>query len=199
MRGARAAILIAVGLTLPAAAFAQVMEIAGDGQVTVYDRPAVFEAGGVTAIETSKPAAIRAGPRTQAAGPILAQAAQAARLSPRLVEAVAWRESRMRPGVVSRAGAVGEMQLMPFTARSLGVDPFDSAQNYRGGALYLGSLLNRYRGDLILALAAYNAGPGAVDRWRGVPPYRETQDYVAAIMDRLSQRVPPFVEPFAER
>ena len=99
---------------------------------------------------------------------------------------MAWQESRYRPGVVSRAGAVGEMQLMPGTARALGVDPYDSGQNYRGGAAYLGGLMRRYDGDLVRALAAYNAGPGAVDRYRGVPPYRETQAYVSAVLDRLS-------------
>ena len=77
---------------------------------------------------------------------------------------------------------------MPGTARTLGVDPRDSRQNYAGGATYLAQLLKRYNGDVILALAAYNAGPGAVDRYGGVPPYKETQAYVAAILDRMSHR-----------
>ena len=94
----------------------------------------------------------------------------------------------MRGGVVSAAGAIGEMQLMPATARALGVDPWDTRDNFRGGAAYLGGLVHRYDGDLIRALAAYNAGPGAVDRYGGVPPYRETQAYVAAIMNRLGRR-----------
>ena len=115
-------------------------------------------------------------------------AAAFASLSPDLVEAVAWRESRGRHGLTSRRGAVGEMQLMPGTARALRVDAADARQNYRGGAAYLGLLLKRYDGDLERALAAYNAGPGAVDRHHGVPPYRETQAYVAAVMDRLSRR-----------
>lgn len=80
---------------------------------------------------------------------------------------------------------------MPATARALRVNPYDPGQNYRGGATYLAGLMHRYDNDLILALAAYNAGPGAVDRWRGVPPYKETQAYVAAVLDRLSQRAPP--------
>ncbi len=77
---------------------------------------------------------------------------------------------------------------MPGTARALGVDPHDSRQNFAGGAAYLSGLLKRYDGDTVRALAAYNAGPGAVDRYGGVPPYKETRAYVAAILDRLSQR-----------
>ena len=175
-----------IGLA-PCAVAAQVMEIGEGGQVTVYDRPAVFDTSGATPIEraSARPAA----PPRQPPAP-LAGAAFASQLSPDLVEAVAWRESRSRPGVVSRAGAIGEMQLMPATARSLGVDPYDSGQNYQGGATYLAGLLRRYDDNLVLALAAYNAGPGAVDRWRGVPPYKETQAYVAAVLDRLSQRAP---------
>ena len=118
----------------------------------------------------------------------MSDAAGKAELSPDLVEAVAWRESNIRPRVVSRAGAVGEMQLMPGTARDLGVDPYDSRQNFSGGAAYLSGLLKRYDGDVVRALAAYNAGTQAVDRYGGVPPYKETQAYVAAILDRLSQR-----------
>ena len=115
-------------------------------------------------------------------------AAAGAALSPDLVEAVAWRESRFRTDAVSPAGAIGEMQLMPGTAKALGVDPHDVRQNLSGGASYLAGLLKRYDGDMVRALAAYNAGPRAVDRYGGVPPYKETQAYVAAILDRLSQR-----------
>ena len=190
-----------IGLA-PCAVSAQVMEIGAGGQVTVYERPAIFDTAGATPIEVAK--AHRARPRNSPSTPptvagAVAGAAFASQISPDLIEAVAWRESRSRPGVVSRAGAIGEMQLMPATARSLGVDPYDSNQNYQGGAAYLSGLLRRYNDDLILALAAYNAGPGAVDRWRGVPPYKETRDYVAAVLDRLSQRAPTFAPVDSER
>ena len=179
-------------LSLPAAAAAQVLEVVEDGEVTVYDRPSTFSDEGGKVIETDAPAP-RFEPAPSGASPsytmyALAEAAQASGLSPELVEAVAWRESRLRPGLISRAGAIGEMQLMPGTARDLGVNPYDTRQNFHGGARYLSGMLRRYNGDLVLALAAYNAGPGAVDRYRGVPPYRETREYVSAVMQRLSQR-----------
>jgi soluble lytic murein transglycosylase-like protein len=79
------------------------------------------------------------------------------------------------------------MQLMPSTAAALGVDARDSRQNFDGGAAYLRLLMQRYDGDIQLALAAYDAGPGAVDRFHGVPPFKETRAYVAAIMERLSR------------
>jgi soluble lytic murein transglycosylase-like protein len=171
---------------------AQVLEIGDDGAVTLYDRPTVFESGAARPISVDAPAALPPVP-TAAVGlhpayAALNGAARLTELSPELIEAVAWRESRLRPGVVSSAGAIGEMQLMPGTARALGVDPYDTVQNFRGGARYLADMLRRYDGDLVLALAAYNAGPGAVDRYGGVPPYRETRAYVTAILDRLSQR-----------
>jgi hypothetical protein len=92
-------------------------------------------------------------------------------------------ESAWRPAAVSSKGAIGLAQLMPGTARLLRVNPHDPAQNLEGGARYLSMQYARYR-DWRLALAAYNAGPGAVDRYRGVPPYRETQNYVVRILGR---------------
>ena len=108
-------------------------------------------------------------------------------LSPALLEAVVWQESRWNPQAVSPAGARGLAQLMPATGRQLRVDWRDPTANLEGGARYLRQQLDRFGGDLEKALAAYNAGPGRVERAGGVPAIRETRDYVAAIMARLSQ------------
>jgi soluble lytic murein transglycosylase len=103
-------------------------------------------------------------------------------VQPALVKAVIAAESNFDPGAVSRKGAQGLMQLMPTTAEQLGVeDPLQPTENVRGGTRYLRKMLDRY-GDLSRALAAYNAGPSAVDRYGGVPPYRETQDYVNRVL-----------------
>lgn len=109
-------------------------------------------------------------------------------LSPVLIEALVWQESRWDAGAVSPRGARGLAQLMPGTARDLGVDPGDPFANLEGGARYLRAQLDRFDGDLEKALAAYNAGPGRVERAGGVPAIRETRDYVAAIMTRLANR-----------
>ena len=107
-------------------------------------------------------------------------------LSPSLIEALVWQESRWRANAVSPMGARGLAQLMPGTARDLGVDADDPFANLEGGARYLREQLDRFDGDLEKALAAYNAGPGRVIRANGVPRIRETQAYVAAIMGRLA-------------
>ncbi|KPL68620.1 transglycosylase [Erythrobacter sp. SG61-1L] len=107
-------------------------------------------------------------------------------LSPALIEALVWQESRWHAGAVSPKGARGLAQLMPGTARQLGVDARDPFANLEGGARYLREQLDRFDGDLEKALAAYNAGPGRVESAGGVPNIRETKAYVAAIMGRLS-------------
>ncbi len=107
-------------------------------------------------------------------------------LSPALIEAVVWQESRWHAGAVSPTGARGLAQLMPDTAREMGVDPRDPFANLEGGARYLREQLDRFDGDLEKALAAYNAGPGRVEDANGIPNIRETRNYVAAIMGRLS-------------
>ncbi|MFN3989530.1 MAG: lytic transglycosylase domain-containing protein [Erythrobacter sp.] len=120
--------------------------------------------------------------------PTIDQLAARYDLSPSLLEALVWQESRWRENAVSPAGARGLAQLMPGTARYLGVNPDDPHANLEGGARYLREQLNRFGGDLEKALAAYNAGPGRVERAGGIPNIRETREYVAAIMGRLAER-----------
>lgn len=113
---------------------------------------------------------------------IFREAAERYSLDPLLLAAVARQESRFRPDAVSPVGARGVMQLMPRTAAELGVrNSFDARQNIFGGARYLRRMLDQFGGRIDLSLAAYNAGPGAVRKHRGIPPYRETTAYVAAI------------------
>lgn len=106
-------------------------------------------------------------------------------VDPALALAVANQESGFNPAAVSSAGAIGVFQLMPKTAAGLGVDPYDVTQNVQGGVAYLSQLSSKYGGDVSLTLAAYNAGPGNVTRYGGVPPYPETQNYVARILAAL--------------
>jgi hypothetical protein len=112
-----------------------------------------------------------------------------------LIKAVISVESEFDPLAVSSKGAQGLMQLMPFTARQLGVtDPFDPRQNVIGGTQYLRMLLDTFQGDVALALAGYNAGPNAVSRFRGIPPFKETRNYVQKIQQLLGGGFPTFTE-----
>jgi soluble lytic murein transglycosylase-like protein len=114
---------------------------------------------------------------------LIGEAARLYQLPEPFIRAVMRVESDFNPTVVSRAGAMGLMQLMPKTARSMGVsDPFDARQNILGGARYLRILANRFKGDLVLTVAAYNAGEGAVQKYNGIPPYKETQRYVRRVL-----------------
>lgn len=113
---------------------------------------------------------------------IIRSAASTHGVDPRLVAAIARRESALNAAAVSRRGAIGVMQLMPATAQFLGVaNPFDARENVFAATRYLRMLLQTFRGDLDLTLAAYNAGPGAVQRYGGVPPFQETKAYVVAV------------------
>ena len=114
---------------------------------------------------------------------MITAAAEKYDVDPRLVKAVAIAESNMNQSDISDAGAIGVMQLMPETARGLGIDPYDEQQNIEGGAKYLKQMLDTFGGNVRKAVAAYNAGPGAVQKYGGVPPYGETQHYVGRVMD----------------
>lgn len=169
-------------------------------EITGVVRPPATRSGGPSALQparlggTSDPrlaAPVRSETRPEAFGALVTGAYErlarssglAAGVDPALVAAVAQTESGFDPRATSRTGAAGLMQLMPATASSLGVaDPYDPAQNVRGGAAYLHALLERFHASVPLALAAYNAGPGAVERYGGIPPYVETQAYVDRVM-----------------
>lgn len=179
----KGAALCALAILAAASAGAEMIQISPSGTISRQAGPGVTSPEGFTPLEL--PAAARATANKFSA--IYANAGARAALSPDLIEAIAYVESRHNPQAVSAKGARGLMQLMPGTAAALGVDAADPAANVAGGASYLRSLLDRYRGDLVLTLAAYNAGPGAVARYGGVPPFRETQGYIAAVLERLAQ------------
>ena len=120
---------------------------------------------------------------------MLARAGMAHNIDADLLASVVHAESGGQVRAVSRAGAQGLMQLMPGTASTLGVrDSFAPEQNIAGGTAYLDQLLTRYRDNIALALAAYNAGPAAVDRYHGIPPYAETRAYVARVIREFNRR-----------
>jgi len=140
-------------------------------------RPAASSAAGHTTVSS---------PWREVAGPyaeIIGRVADEHGIDPALLTSMAHVESAFDPGAVSPKGAQGLLQLMPATAERFGVeDVFDARQNVEGGARYLNWLLERYAGRTDLALAGYNAGEGAVDRHRGIPPYPETRDYVTRVL-----------------
>jgi soluble lytic murein transglycosylase-like protein len=120
------------------------------------------------------------------AAPLIDAAAEANHVQSKLLRGVIEQESSYRPCAVSVKGAKGMMQLMPATMDDLGVtDPFDAKQNIDAGARYLKQLVDRYKGDISLALAAFNAGPGKVDDAGGIPDIKETKEYVEAILKKV--------------
>jgi hypothetical protein len=175
-------------LAAVAPAHAQVIEIGDDGTATTYSKPTRFLGGEVESVSTPT---VTVSPAKEDR---YQQAAKAAGIDVQLLRAVAWTESRGRQDAVSPKGALGIMQLMPGTAVELGVNPRDADANLHGGARYLARQLSRFQ-SVPLALAAYNAGPGAVVRWNGIPPYAETQAYVAQIMARYGRGAPILAAP----
>src|SRR5918998_4289683 len=121
-------------------------------------------------------------------------------VDPRLLHAVIWQESKYKPAAVSHAGARGMMQLMPATAKRFKCeDVADPSQNIKAGTKYLRWLLKRFNGDVVLALAGYNAGEGSVDKHDGVPPFKETQKYVRVITGRYGKSQHPVYAPEVAR
>jgi soluble lytic murein transglycosylase-like protein len=196
-------VLTLAAMAASTAATAQVYEVGDDGSLSVRD------GAGAVSWHDARPAAVQPAAQavqlgTTSAAPVAvsasappayrpALAASSVRhgVDPALLEAVVWQESRWRAQAVSRKGAVGLAQLMPGTARELGVrDARDPAANLDGGARYLRQMLDRFGGDLVKALAAYNAGPRRVERAGGVPPIAQTRNYVAAVLTRLANQVP---------
>jgi soluble lytic murein transglycosylase-like protein len=169
---------------------AEVLAIGDDGSVTVHSGPALYTSADLKPqiLPAETPRISRRATRT--ANPVIrtaiANSAAHYSLSPALVSAVAWRESAFNAQAVSPKGAKGIMQLMPETARAYCAQPCSASQNVEAGTAYLQALMQRYDGDIVKALAAYDAGPRAVDRFGGLPPYRETQAYVDAILARMS-------------
>ncbi len=194
------AILIVVA-SAPAPAFADVLEVGGDSSqwisgplvATKPQAKMLFLAAEPVPQGLTIPDHAIARPEHHTRGIPEQYAAKVAELarrfdvSPALIEALVWQESRWRANARSPVGAYGLAQLMPGTARDLGVDPRDPFANLEGGARYLREQLDRFDGDLEKALAAYNAGPGRVIRAGGIPNIRETKKYVAAILGRLSE------------
>ena len=167
---------------------AQVLAIGDDGGVTTFAGPSIHTDQGARLIVAAPRDPLEVTTPAQIAAAILDAATRHA-VPATVVEAVAWQESRFNQAAVSPKGARGVMQLMPGTAALLGVDASDLRGNIEGGVAYLSQQISRF-GDLRLALAAYNAGPEAVARHGGVPPYAETQSYVRAIMARLALTAP---------
>jgi hypothetical protein len=203
-------VLLLVAITVPAQAGEYVVFASGfrqfiDSHETVGNKVILFSNGGNTEVDAVQIAGfepedvvplnleVPKNPKILADEPLappnvremVNEAAEKYGIDPAFVHRVVAQESGYRANAVSPVGAIGPMQLMPSTAAMYGVDPHDPEQNIDGGTRYLRDLLNMYKDrdtQLSCTLAAYNAGPGAVAKYRGVPPYRETQNYVRKIL-----------------
>jgi len=192
------ALLFSAGAA-PSVAYADVMEIGGNGFSWVAGGPrtpvgvpvsaseAAVEMADAPQVASLTQVGASAGPAQWQ--PRVAELAAKYDISPTLLEAVVWQESRWNTAAVSPVGARGLAQLMPGTARQMGIDAHDPSANLEGGARYLRLQLDAFEGDLEKALAAYNAGPARVQRAGGIPAIRETQLYVSSILSRLSAPV----------
>jgi soluble lytic murein transglycosylase-like protein len=145
-----------------------------------------YTAPAASASPVAAPAAVKPATTTE----LIDKAARKYGLPPSFVRAVVAAESGYRADAVSPKGAIGLMQLMPSTARDLGADPKNREQNIDAGTRYLRDLLLKYDSHAYHALAAYNAGPGAVDKYHGVPPYRETQNYILTVLRNWRKQAP---------
>jgi hypothetical protein len=196
-------LVLTIGLVLAAQpAWAQIYSWRdAQGALVLSDKPRA-DGGTMTTYAVKGSAKVRAtrmpdatpgaAVRSDDYGDVIAEHASQHGLTPDLVRAVIQVESGFNPRAVSPKGAMGLMQLMPATARDLGVmNPFEPEQNIAGGVRYLKQLLDRYDSNVELALAAYNAGPASVERYSGIPPYRETQDYVKKVTARSGPAAPP--------
>lgn len=191
-RAARITGLAAALLLSARIAQADVLAIGDDGSVTVHSGPALYTSADLKPqalpieqqqLVQTRHMRLHADLNVRTA---IANSAAHYALSPLLVSAVAWREFAFNANAVSPKGASGIMQLMPETARAYCASPCSASANVEAGTAYLRTLMQRYDGDIVKALAAYDAGPRAVDRFGGMPPYRETEAYVDAILTRMS-------------
>jgi soluble lytic murein transglycosylase-like protein len=195
MRVISVVLIVWLGTVLPASAQIYAWRDAS-GNLIVSNKPE-SAATGVTTYEVPGTTMRTVGGPVQAASSrkyddLIREHAENHGISADLVRAVIQAESGFNPRAVSPKGAMGLMQLMPATARELGVaNPFSPDDNIRAGTFYLATLLARFDQDVVRALAAYNAGAGRVEQYNGVPPYRETQDYVKKITSATKVAAPP--------
>lgn len=191
-------VLASVSTSVEPARAGDLLYFVEEGQVVFTNTPSRPDVRPVPGLE-ARVLAARANLPATAYDDFIERVSRENGIDPSLVKAVALVESAMNPEAVSPKGAMGLMQLMPATAMRYGVsDPLDPYQSLRAGARHLRDLMDEFGGNLTLALAAYNAGAGAVRRHGGVPAYRETRDYVSKVhtkLGRRARRVPPAAAP----